>query len=158
VNPGLILRTFGEHQVDCLLIGGMNFLLRHQPVTTFDIDFWIADEAENRARVARALSRLGAESERMDGSWGRVSTEEDWLVRQPVHCLTSPAGAIDIFRFVHGLDSYEGCKSRAVVCKNEESTEYRCLCDEDMLQCQLALPEGQRRVDRIAQLRKALGS
>ena len=27
-----ILGTFGEGGVECLLIGGMNFLLRHEPV------------------------------------------------------------------------------------------------------------------------------
>ena len=44
MNVDRILETFNRHQVACLLIGGMNFLLRHQPVLTFDIDLWISDE------------------------------------------------------------------------------------------------------------------
>ncbi|GEM_PF-2492134 len=36
-----ILQTFATHAVDALLIGGMIFLLRHEPVLTYDVDLWI---------------------------------------------------------------------------------------------------------------------
>jgi hypothetical protein len=39
MNIDHILQTFNTCEVDYLLIGGMNFLLRHEPVLTYDIDF-----------------------------------------------------------------------------------------------------------------------
>ena len=35
MNPDAILQAFAHRAVDCILIGGMNFALRHQPVTTY---------------------------------------------------------------------------------------------------------------------------
>jgi len=78
------------------------------------------------------------------------------LTRQWVFCLTSPVGAIDIFRGVTGLPSWEACRERAVVGQTAALVEYRGLCDEDMIACQLALPEGQRRKTRIETLRRAI--
>jgi hypothetical protein len=158
MNPGRILSAFAAREVDCLLIGGMNFFLRHRPVTTFDVDFWVHDEERNLTRVTQALTDLGAECEQAAGIWGPVPSDPGWLCRQPVYCLTSPAGAIDIFRFVQGLDSYEECKARSVLTETKEGIQYQSLSDADMLACQLALPEGSRRLDRVAHLREILGS
>jgi hypothetical protein len=38
MNLDRILETFSAQRVDYILIGGVNFLLRHEPVTTYDID------------------------------------------------------------------------------------------------------------------------
>ena len=51
---------------------------------------------------------------------------------------------------------WEACRGRAVVGQTAAGVEYRGLCDEDMLSCQLALPEGQRRQTRIESLRRAI--
>ena len=45
MNVDAMLRVLNEEQVDYLLIGGMNFLIRHLPELTFDVDF-----ASQRAR------------------------------------------------------------------------------------------------------------
>jgi hypothetical protein len=108
----LILETFNRCDVAYLLLGGVNFLLRHDPVTTVDIDSWIED---------------------------------------------SPHGAIDVFRAVRGLSSWGECRSRAVAGFTPAGTPFVGLCDEDMLQCQMALPEGERKLDRIRTLRARLG-
>jgi hypothetical protein len=97
MNIDRILRTFGDCGVDSLLIGGMNFLLRHEPVLTYDIDFWIQDTAENRARCAAALRTLDAAWGATEQDWRLVAAQPGWLLRQHVSCLTSPCGAIDIF-------------------------------------------------------------
>jgi hypothetical protein len=47
-------------------------------------------------------------------------------------------------------------RERAVVGQTAAGAEYRGLCDEDILDCQLALPEGQRRQTRIEALRRAI--
>jgi hypothetical protein len=38
MNIDRILAAFNEREVQYLLIGGVNFLLRHRPVTTFGQD------------------------------------------------------------------------------------------------------------------------
>jgi hypothetical protein len=158
MNADTILNAFDRGGVDAILIGGMNFLLRHQPVLTFDIDFWVRDSDENLTRVAATLRELGAAWGRNDASWAPVSADAAWLRTQSVFCLTSPHGAIDIFRDVRGLEGqFEACHQRARIQKTASGIPYRSLSDEDMLACQLALPENERRLDRVAFLKKLLG-
>ena len=57
-NIDHILATLGRHQVDYLLIGGVNFLLRHAPVLTYDVDVWI-EGTRNKARVRYFQDSLG---------------------------------------------------------------------------------------------------
>jgi hypothetical protein len=154
-NPGPILEAFRRHGVDFLLIGGMNFLVRHQPVTTFDTDLWVNDNEENLGRVTAALTELGAEWGSSNATFGPVPRDTKWLMRQMVFCLTSKAGAIDIFRSVRGLESYAVCSARAVE-TTRDGVSFRSLSDRDMLACQLALPEGERRLDRVAYLERIL--
>jgi hypothetical protein len=157
MNADTILESFYRHDVDAILIGGMNFLLRHQPVLTFDIDFWVNDTDENLSRVVTALRALGAEWGKSEATWGPLPGGHDWLRTQNVFCLTTPHGAVDIFRSVEGLDGqYEACKTRSSVERLESGIHYRSLSDQDMLACQLALPENLRRLDRTNYLRNLL--
>ena len=133
----------------------MNFLLRHQPVTTFDTDLWVRDVPDNLLRVANALADLGAEWGATTDAFRAVPRDAEWLMRQPIFCLTSKAGAINIFRSVRGLESYDACAARAVV-TTRDGLSFRSLSDRDMLACQLALPEGERRLDRVAYLERIL--
>ena len=50
MNVDRILAAMRDHSVRCLLIGGMNYLLRHEPVLTYDVDLWIEDTEANRRR------------------------------------------------------------------------------------------------------------
>jgi len=153
-----ILDSFARHEVDAILIGGMNFLLRHEPVLTFDVDFWVSNDEANLARVAKALRALEAKWGKTEGDWGPVSEDPAWLRSQAVFCLTSPHGAIDIFRAVEGLaGQYEACKTRSSEERTPNGAFYRSLSDQDMLACQLALPESLRRLDRTRYLKDLLG-
>lgn len=156
MNVDHILRTFGGCGVEFLLIGGMNFLLRHEPVLTYDIDLWVRDTSANLARCDAALRLLEAEWGDSEQTWRPVAAQPGWLARQSVFCLTSPSGAIDIFRSVTGLPSWDQSNSRAIAGRTATGVEYRGLCDDDMLACQLALPEGERRLTRIDTLRRAV--
>lgn len=157
MNIDLVLATLNRQRVDYLLIGGVNFLLRHGPHLTFDIDFWIDDRADNLARCERALIELKAEWGEADGDWCPVSERKPgWLHRQTVFCLNSPAASIDIFRSVRGLADWQASRQRAIVGRTGGGVEYVGLCDEDMLQCQMALDPSQRRLMRVAALRVAL--
>jgi hypothetical protein len=152
-----ILTTLNRHRVDYLLFGGLNFLLRHAPVLTYDIDIWIEDTPDNRSRCEAALAELQAEWGLSEDDWGPVATKRsDWLDYRGVFCLTSPHGAIDIFRTVAGLNSWTACRGRAEVVTTATGTKCLGLSDVDMLQCQLALPEGHRNEGRIQHLQEAL--
>jgi hypothetical protein len=143
VNADAILQAFADHAVDTILIGGMNFALRHQPVATFDVDFWVADNDENLQRAASALRELGAKWGPDEASWGPVPEGFTWLQRHSVYCLTSLHGAINIFREVEGLQGqYAACHERSTLVHTFNGIPYRSLSNADMVACQMALPEG----------------
>lgn len=78
MNIDKILQTLADYQVDYLLIGGVNFLLRHEAELTFDVDIWVGDTASNLKKLNDALIALEA-------AWG--PSEKEWA---PVSdCLTS---------------------------------------------------------------------
>ncbi len=157
MNVDRILETFNRHQVDYLLIGGMNFLLRHQPVLTFDVDLWVADAPENLQRSETALADLQAEWGPTDKDWRPVvQVPPGWLERQAVFCMTSPHGPIDIFRAVRGLPDWSVAVKRAVPSQTAAGISYRGISDEDMLACQLALGENDRKLERVRFLRQVL--
>ncbi len=158
MNVDRIVETLNGHQVAYLLIGGVNFLLRHAPVLTFDVDFWIEDNPENLRRCETALGELHAQWGASDDDWGPVSLKAPgWLDRQSVFCLTSPHGAIDVFRSVKGMGDWAASRARAVAGRTAAGVAFRGLSDDDMLACQMALPEGQRNQQRVDLLKKALG-
>lgn len=156
MNADRILAAFAGREVDCLLIGGMNFLLRHQPVLTFDVDFWVRDDSANLERVHAALMELDAQWGATEGTWGPISRDPQWLTRQQIFCFTTAHGAVDVFRRVRGLDDYAACKARSTLLHTQGGSPYHSLADADMLACQLALAAGERRLDRVAYLEKLL--
>jgi hypothetical protein len=152
-----ILAVMNARDVAYLVIGGMNFLLRHEPVLTFDVDLWIDDTPENRRQCEAALAELGAEWGPTEGDWQPVAQlPPGWTQRQGMFCLACPHGAVDVFRSVRGLESWAACRARAVAGRTSAGTPYLGLSDEDMLRCQLALPEAERKLDRIRALRRAI--
>jgi hypothetical protein len=157
MNVDEILRTLSQEQADYLLIGGMNFLLRHLPELTWDVDIWVKDDAENLVRLNRALNHLGAEWGRTETEWKPVGADWHWLLTQEVFCLTTAHGALDVFREVRGLEGrYLDCKGRGVRAHTAAGIQFTGLADEDMLACQVALPAEERKEHRIQVLREAI--
>jgi hypothetical protein len=157
MNVDVILRTLNRHKVAYLLIGGVNFLMRHEPVLTYDIDIWIQDTDENIRRAEKTLVALKAEWGRSEDAWGPVAKlRSGWLKSQAVFCLTSPHGAIDIFRSVTGLRDWKSALENAPHEKTATGITYRGISDQDMLRCQKALSKKERKIERIAVLTKVL--
>ena len=157
MNADTILAAFNRCGVDNLLIGGMNFLLRHQPVLTYDVDLWIQPSPENRLRCESALSSLDAAWGETEEVWGLVAHRmPGWLGHQSAYCFTSPHGSLDVFLTVAGLEDWRTCLERADSAVTATGVPYRALSDRDMLACQLALPEAERKLDRIRILRQCL--
>jgi hypothetical protein len=158
MNVDRMIEEFNAARVDYLLIGGMNFLLRHLPELTFDVDFWVEDSPENLLRLNAALRALGASWGPTEELWKPVPETSDWLRRQTVYCLTTQFGAVDIFREVRGLEGrYAECKCAAVHAQTASGVPYSGLSDQHMLDTQLALEENDRKPNRIAVLKRALG-
>jgi hypothetical protein len=150
-----ILETLNRHRVDYILIGGMNFWLRHAPLPTLDIDLWIDDNAANLQRCHNALVELDAEWGPSESEWRAVADwPPNWIARQYVFCLMSRCGPIDVFRSVAGLLSWSECRKRAELDTTPAGTAFVGLSDLDMIQCQLALPEGDRNLNRIRALQE----
>jgi len=121
-------------QVAYLLIGGMNYLLRHQTLLTVDIDLWIADSEANRLRCEAALAALDAQWGRTDATWEPVRNKPPhWLDHQPVLSLNSPHGAIDIFKLVPGLADWQASWQSSIAAETPGGVCYHGICDEDML-------------------------
>ena len=157
MNVDRILATMHDQGVRCLLIGGMNFLLRHEPVLTYDVDLWIEDTEENRRRCERALASLDAAWGATEAEWKPVAElPTGWLSRQPVFALTTAHGAVDIFRSLAGLSDWQASFADAPLECTAAGTPYRGLSDRDMLRCQEALDPSECKLERVRKLREAL--
>lgn len=157
MNVDLILSTFNEEGADYILIGGMNFFLVHEPVSTLDVDLWVADEDTNLRAVHAALGKLSAEVsfDPKGEQWQLIAQLSDWrwLRRAPLFCLNSPNGSIDVFRHVRGLEAgYESLRDSCPLCRTPSGISFRSLSDTLMIQCQLALDEAERKQDRLRAL------
>lgn len=159
LNVDAILTAMNDWRVNYLLIGGVNFMLNHEPVLTSDVDLWVEEAGENLARLQQALLVIGAE-------WGQESAlrkpiplKPDWLQGQEHFFLTSRHGALNVYRVVKGLENkYEEAKWRASLKRTSSGVAYRSLSDQDMLTCQLALPLAQQKPARIARLQAVLAA
>jgi hypothetical protein len=159
MNIDRILSILNAAEVDYILIGGVNFLLRHGGPMTYDVDVWVSDNDQNLERVAMALKNLGAEWGSTDATWGPVKSGISWLKSQNVFCLTTREGGLDIFREVRGLEGkYSECKNRAIDFYTSSGVPYRGLSDSDMLQTQLVLEPAEQKPERISRLKKAMES
>lgn len=157
MNIDRILDTFHHHRVAYLLIGGVNFLLRHRPVLTYDVDLWVEDTDDNLGKTESALAVLDAAWGPTEATWQPVRQQPTgWLRRQELFCLSSPHGAIDIFREVRGLPDWTACRQRAITGSTGTGIPYWGLSDADMLASQLALDEADRNPERVYVLQEAL--
>ena len=103
------------------------------------------------------LEVLGASWGPDDESWQNVrDLPANWMTWQGVFCLVSRFGSIDLFRSVQGLASWSESRQRAKSGLTATRIPYVGLSDEDMLQCQLALSEEERKLDRVRILQKVL--
>jgi len=158
MNIDGMLATLLEWRGEFLLLGGVNFMLRHQPVLTYDLDVWVRPTAANLRRCEKALAALQAEWGRTESDWRPVAGRRPgWLGGQAVYCMICAGGALDVFLQVRGLGAWPSSRAVSVEVKTAAGIVCRGLSDRDMLRCQEALPDNERKADRIRTLRQALG-
>jgi len=157
MNIDKILQTLADWNVDYILIGGVNYLLRHEPELTFDVDIWVGDNVENLRKLNHALIAMEAAWGPTEKDWLPVPASHEWLKKQSIYCLTTSLGAVDVFREVRGLaGKYSQCKKAALRAETASGVPYFGLDDQHMLTCQEALPPGEQKLKRMAVLKKAL--
>jgi hypothetical protein len=147
MNVDHIFATMNHHEVRYLLIGGMNFMLRHEPTLTFDVDLWIEDSEENRRRCETALVELETTWGPTDDTWQPVaSLGSGWLDEKRVCCTLNPWGAINILRSVAGQTEWLSCHQQAELRTTKRGTYYRALGDNISIQMTTDyVPEQQKR-------------
>ncbi len=114
-QPRRIVAAVAEHEVLCVLIGGLGAVLHGSSATTNDADLCPANDEENLRRLATMLKSLNARV--------RTEGEADGL---PFDCsaeffagvamtnLTTDAGDIDIAFQPAGSSGYDELMTRAV--------------------------------------------
>lgn len=158
MNIDPILEAFNSEKVAYLLIGGVNFHLRHKPILTYDIDFWIDDSPENLGRCEKALSTLNAEWGKSQEEWGPVAKlKSGWLTDPHEIALTSPFCPINVYKSRKGVDSWTAANERGYTGTTSTGVSFRGMGDEDTLNDQYALDEQDRRMERIRVLEQLLG-
>ena len=158
MNIDPVLAALNKHKVAYLLIGGVNFQLRHKPIMTYDIDFWIEDRKENLVRCEKAMVDLNAEWGKSQEEWGPVANQKPgWLTEPHEICLTSPYCPINVYKSRKGVDSWAGANARGYDGETPGGVKFRGMGDEDTLNDQYALDEVDRRIERICLLEELLG-
>ena len=156
MNIDAVLNVMNGQKVAYLLIGGMNFNLRHKPIPTYDLDFWIDDTKENRLRCEKALAELNAEWGKSQEEWGPVASLEPGRLKEQEICVTSSYCPVNIYLTRKGVDSWDGANTRAYEGITEGGVTYQGMSDEDTLKDQYALDEKDRRIERISLLEELL--
>lgn len=100
-----ILEALAEHEVDCVIIGGLAVQAHGHTRTTQDVDVVPEPASENFDRLARALRELGAADESLDGKA---------IARADVLSLDSDAGGIDVHLSPPGAAPYADLRRRAM--------------------------------------------
>ncbi len=158
MNPDGIFTALNQHHVEYVLFGGVNHMLVHEPVTTFDVDIWINDTSENLTKANCALHTMEASWGADEKSWGPVPLDASWLLKQPVFSMLTKHGPLDFFREVLGLEGrFRECHGAATIRTTSAGVLFYSLADRHMLECQLALPPAERKLDRIRKLHEVLG-
>jgi hypothetical protein len=115
-DPIAMIKVLAEHEVDCVLLGGLAAVLHGSPATTNDADIMPEHSPANLQRLADALRVLDARL--------RVATEPDGVAFDPHPALlasmsmlntTTRFGDLDVAISPSGIDSYEALDRSAVV-------------------------------------------
>jgi hypothetical protein len=95
-------KCFTAHEVRYLLIGGYAVGFHGWPRNTKDIDFWIAGDPENQARVIKALREFAFPDVQED-----LLRDESVIVR-----FGLPPHRIEILRRITGLEFEQAWRNR----------------------------------------------
>jgi len=117
-RPVDVFRSFNDHDVHAVLIGGMAASLRGAPYVTRDLDFCYDPSDQNRCAIVAALSPLNPELDN-DDQLGRDAEFHTWpdavLHSDDPLSLHTDAGDVDLFVTVLGVGDYYAVRAAASV-------------------------------------------
>lgn len=92
------LRSFNEHNVEYILVGGYSVILHGYTRTTGDMDIWVRKSKDNYTKIVRAFRRFGMPLFDM--------TETNFLANPDFDVFTfgRPPVSIDIITKLKGLE------------------------------------------------------
>jgi predicted nucleotidyltransferase len=98
-----LLRSFNDHGVKYLIIGGYAFGVHAEPRATKDLDIFIRSDDENSKAVFRALAQYGAPLSNISAADFTDSTTFQ---------IGQPPSRIDILQHIDGVTFDEAWKNR----------------------------------------------
>ena len=102
LKPGSILRTFTDHGVEFVLIGGVAAVLHGSPLATFDLDLVPARERQNLDRLSTALTALDAKIRTRPGEPGLAFGHDGRSLGDvTIWNLVTPFGDLDDSMLLH---------------------------------------------------------
>lgn len=99
-----IIQSLVEHEVDCIVVGGVSAVLQGAPIDTFDLDVVHSRSPENLDRLLAALLELDAYY-RGQGS-RRLAPKIEFLASPGHQLLMTRAGPLDVLGTV-GVGGHE---------------------------------------------------
>lgn len=93
-----LLEVLSEAGIDFVLVGGVAAILAGAPISTFDLDIVIRQEAGNRARLLDALRQLDARY--LDPGGRRIRPDLAKLETMRLHRLETRCGVLDLMTTV----------------------------------------------------------
>lgn len=108
-----LLRSLAEHEVDCIVVGGVAAILAGAPVSTLDLDVVYDRDPENLERLERCLRSLGA---RYRDPAGRViEPTRERLASHRTNLLTTDLGPLDLMTEIGAGATYADLLTAAEV-------------------------------------------
>lgn len=98
-----LLKTFNEHAVKYLIVGGYAVMKYSEPRFTKDLDIWIEASPENAARVFQALKSFGSPLEGL--------TENDFA-GEGFYQMGRPPVRVDVLMNISGVEFQAAWKNR----------------------------------------------
>jgi hypothetical protein len=114
-RPRDIIATLADHEVRCVLIGGLAAVLHGSPATTNDADVCPARDPKNLGRLAQALRSLEARV-RVDGDVDGLAFDcsAEFLASVNLLNLSTQFGDLDITFTPAGSSGYESLAAHAM--------------------------------------------
>jgi len=140
-----LIRTFNEHGVEYLLVGGYAFGVHAQPRATKDLDLFIRADARNSDAVFRSLCKYGAPLHGL--------TAKDFRDAKKRLQIGMPPNRIDILQQISGVTFDEAWKDH-VNAMIEGDTPTYVISREDLIKNKQAAGREQDILD-IKQIQKA---
>jgi hypothetical protein len=140
-----ILNALSEHEIECIIVGGVALILHGSTRMTFDIDILLCRTRENVRRLLEAIEPLGPKLRLQET--GKL---EEAILNGSKSAFWTPDFDIDLMSGTAEFSSYESALAESEVIETNGGRKFRILSLDALLRIakrrnrvddQLALPE-----------------